>query len=271
VKKKFGIKMTLLLSPVTLLLFTILATIAGESYGFAGEAQLFTYFFLLVVFSKMINRTMKESMEDTSMNVIYTSLDPLERPNVQSGIDGVASQIGVFAAGLLLACIVMISFVTMIHVTYVLFVFLLIWFFTGRALYQNYHKMLKVTLESDKVQEVVDLTLEELVDVNLEQTAFPLELLEFNPYFFHYTSRERQLSCLSHPNPKGSGWTSLPIAKVNRTMPLETLFTREWGMRFMQPCIMWPRNTIGGIYMKSSPYSGIAIPIFRVWPFLRQA
>jgi hypothetical protein len=202
VKRKFGIKMTLLLSPVTLLLFTILATIAGESYGFAGEAQLFAYFFLLVVFSKMINRTLKESMEDTSMKLIYKSLDPVERPNVQSGIEGVASQIGVFAAGLLLACIVMLSFVTIIHITYVLFVFLLIWFFVGRALYHNYHKMLKVTLESDRVQEVVDLSLEELVDVDLEQTAFPLELLDFNPYFFHYTSRERQLSSLSHPNPK---------------------------------------------------------------------
>jgi len=202
VKKKFGMKMTLLLAPVTLLLFTILATIAGESYGFAGEAQLFTYFFLLVVFTKMVDRSLKESMENSSMKLIYKSLDPFERPNVQSGIEGVLSQIGVFASGLLLACIVTIPFIDIIHITYILFVFLLIWFFVGRALYQNYHRMLKVTLESDRVTEVVDLTLEEMVDVDLQQTAFPLELLEFNSYFFHYTSRERQLSLLSHPNPK---------------------------------------------------------------------
>jgi len=202
VKRKFGIKMTLLLAPVILLLFTILSAIAGESYGFGGEAQLFTYFFLLVVFSKMVGRTLKESMEDTSLNVIYQSLAPNERPNVQSGIEGVVSQIGVFTSGLLLAAIVEITFVEVIHVLYVLFVFLLIWFFVGRALYQNYHRMLKVTLESDKTREVVDLTLDEMVDVDLQKTAFPMELLEFNSYFFHYTSRERQISLLSHPNSK---------------------------------------------------------------------
>ncbi len=200
IKRKFGIKMTLLLSPVMLLLFTILSAIAGESYGFAGEAHLFVYFFQLIILSKLLNKVLKESMEDTSMNLIYQSLDPLERPNNQSGIEGVVSQIGVFTAGIFLACFVMISFVQVFHITYVLFVFLLVWFFVGLALYRSYHKLLKVTLESDRIRDMVDMNLEELVKVDLEQTAFPMELLQFNPYYFHYTSRDRQISLLSHPN-----------------------------------------------------------------------
>ncbi len=201
IKRKFGIKMTLLLSPVILLLFMILSTTVGENYGIAREAQVSVYFFLLIILSKLLNKVLKESMEDTSMNLIYQSLDPLERPNNQSGIEGVVSQIGVFSAGIFLACFVMISFVPVFHVTYVLFVVLLVWFFVGLALYRSYHKLLKVTLESDRIRDVVDMNLEELVKVDLEQTAFPMELLLFNPYYFHYTSRDRQVSLLSHPNP----------------------------------------------------------------------
>ena len=200
IKKKFGIQFTLLLAPVFLLVLTIASAIAGESYGFAGEAHLFTYFFMLVVLSKFVGGTLKESMEDPSMNLIYQSLDPRERRNVQSGIEGVLSQIGVFTAGLFLACFVMISFVEIHHVTYILFVFLVIWFFVGLSLYRSYRRMLKVTLESDRIRDTVDLSLEDIVKMDLEQTAFPMELLEFNPYYFHYTSREQLLSILIHPN-----------------------------------------------------------------------
>ena len=108
------------IGPGILLILTIASAIAGESYGFAGEAHLFTYFFMLVVLSKFVGGILKESMEDPSMNLIYQSLDPRERRNVQSGIEGVLSQIGVFTAGLFLACFVMISFVEIIHVTYII-------------------------------------------------------------------------------------------------------------------------------------------------------
>ncbi len=199
IKGKFGIRVTLLLAPVFLLILTIASAIAGESYGFAGEAHLFTYFFLLVVFSKFLGGSMKESMEDPSMNLIYQSLDPRDRYNVQSGIEGVLSQIGVFVAGLFLASYVTISFVEIYHVTYVLFVFLVIWFFVGLTLHRSYRRMLKVTLESDRIKETVDLSLKDMVKVDMEQTAFPMELLEFNSYYFHYSSRDQLLSLLSHP------------------------------------------------------------------------
>ena len=60
IKGRFGIRITLLMSPVFLLVLTIAAAIAGESYGFAGEAHLFTYFFMLVVLSKFVDRSFKE-------------------------------------------------------------------------------------------------------------------------------------------------------------------------------------------------------------------
>jgi ATP:ADP antiporter, AAA family len=198
IKSKFGIRMTLLIIPVVLLLLTIPASIFGESYGYGGGNQLFAYFFMLIVLSNLFSRSMKESMELPSMNLIYQSLNPRERENVQSGIEGVFSQIGVFSAGLFLSLFVMLRFVELFHVTYVLFVLLLIWLVVGLSLYRSYHRLLKVTLESDRIYDLADLSLEEIEQFDLEHSSFSMELIEFNPYFFHYVSRERQLSLLSH-------------------------------------------------------------------------
>ena len=200
IKQKFGMQTTLLLSPVLLLILTIGTAVAGERYGFSSEAHFFTYFFILVVLSRFSGRTMKDAMEDPSLNLIYKALDPRERQHVKSGIEGVLSQVALFAAGLLLAFFVMLSFVETYHVTYILFLFLLVWFSVGLALYRNYHRMLKVTLESDRFTEVADVGLAGLSKADLGRTAFPAEMLEFNPYFFHYTSREHLIGLLTHPH-----------------------------------------------------------------------
>ncbi len=201
IKSKFGIRITLLLLPVVLLLLTILASIFSEGYGYGGGIQMFAYFFLLVVLSNLFSRSMKESMEHPSMNLIYQSLNTRERENIQSGIEGVFSQFGVFTTGLFLSLFVMLQFVEFYHVSYVLFVLLLIWFVVGLSLYRNYHRLLKVTLESDRVFDPSDLRLEEIEQFDIEHSEFSLELIKFNPYFFHFVSRERELSLLAHSDP----------------------------------------------------------------------
>ena len=201
IKSKFGIRITLLFLPVALLLLAIPASIFGEGYGYGGSVQLFSYFFLLVVLSYLFSRSLKDSMEQPSMNVIYQTLNNKDRENIQSGIEGVFSQIGVFAAGLFLSLFVMLQFVELYHVSYVLFILLLIWFVVGISLYKGYLRLLKVTLESDRVFDPSDLRLEEIEQFNIEQSSFSLELIEFNPYFFHYVSRERELSLLAHADP----------------------------------------------------------------------
>ena len=162
---------------------------------------MFAYFFLLVVLSNLFSRSMKESMEHPSMNLIYQSLNTRERENIQSGIEGVFSQFGVFTTGLFLSLFVMLKVVEYYHVSYVLFVLLLIWFVVGLSLYRNYHRLLKVTLESDRVFDPSDLRLEEIEQFDIEHSEFSLELIEFNPYFFHFVSRERELSLLAHSDP----------------------------------------------------------------------
>jgi hypothetical protein len=141
-------------------------------------------------------------MENPSMNLVYQSLDPRERFNVQTGIEGILSQVGIFFVGMFLLGFVRINFEEPFQVTFVLFIILIGWFFIGRALYQAYQRLLKVTLESDRILDPVDLSLKEFVQFDLEKTAFPTELLDFNPYYFLNSSRDKLMLLFSHKHPE---------------------------------------------------------------------
>lgn len=201
IKSKFGIRITLLFLPAALMLLTIPAAIFSEGYGYGSGTQVFAHFFLLVILSYLFSRSLRESIENPSMNLIYQSLSTRERENIQSGIEGVFTQIGVFAFGLFLSLFVMLNFIEFYHVSYVLLALLLVWFAVGFALNRNYHRLLKVNLDSDRVFDPSDLHLEEIEQFNIEHSQYSLELIEFNPYFFHYVSRERELSLLAHSDP----------------------------------------------------------------------
>jgi len=200
-KMKFGTGATMLMAPALLMLVTIASAIAGESWSFAGDGRFFTWFFILVVLSRFLTGTLRGSMEEPSMELVYQTLDPRYRYNVQSGIEGMLIQAGVFSIGLFLACFIMISFVEFIHVIYLQFVLVVGWFFVGYALYRSYRRILEVSLESDRIREHTDHKLEEIVEADLEKTAFPIEMMEFNPYFFHFTGREKLMILLGHDHP----------------------------------------------------------------------
>ena len=201
IKSKFGIRTTLLFLPAALLILSIPAAVFSEGYGYGGGTRAFAYFFLLVILSYLFSRSMKESLENPSMNLIYQSLNNRERENIQSGIEGVFSQIGVFATGLFLSLFIMLQFVEFYHASYVLLALLILWIGVGYSLNRNYHRLLKVSLESDRVFDPSDLHLEEIEQFGIEHSNFSLELIEFNPYFFHFVSRERELSLLAHSDP----------------------------------------------------------------------
>ncbi len=201
IKRRYGVGVTLLMTPVFLLLLSMSALIIFDLFGLETEFGLMPFFFLIVFLSRFVFGSWKGSMEDSSLNVIYQSFNPAEKSNIRSGIEGVLSQIGIFSIGLFLALFVEINRFEIFHVPYLLILFVMAWFFAGLSLYRSYHKMLQVSLESDRIRDLADRSLQDLARIDLLKTAFPVEAIEFNPYLFHYTSKEKLISLLDHPDP----------------------------------------------------------------------
>ena len=66
---------------------------------------------MIISLSKLFNKSLKDAIESPSMKILYQSLDSGERYDIQARIDGIVNELTAFTAGLLMAGLLMISFV----------------------------------------------------------------------------------------------------------------------------------------------------------------
>ncbi len=199
-KERFGIGVTLMMTPALLILLSLTVIIISEWFTAYNIAWI-TMSSMFIFLSRFVFGAWKGSMEDPSLNVIYQTLNPAEKNNIRSGIEGVLSQIGIFSIGLVLAVFVKID-VEAVRVPILLLLLVMTWFFVGLSLYWSYQRMLQISLESDRIRDKSERALQDFARIDLFKTAFPVEAIEFNPYIFHYTSREQLISLFDHPDPE---------------------------------------------------------------------
>ncbi|RPH30589.1 MAG: hypothetical protein EHM93_15560 [Bacteroidales bacterium] len=177
--KNYGLKVTLLVSPAIMALLTISAALVGTFFGLALESAAFTFLFLLISLSKLFQQALKSSVESPSLKMIYQSLDPSIRYEVQARVDGTVNEMAALFSGILLTIFSLISFFTIIHYTYVLLIIIALWAFITLYLYKGYRKTLQLTLlrtvrrdsKSTKVAE-------NFSDISIETLAEHLSIIE---------------------------------------------------------------------------------------------
>lgn len=148
--KTYGLKISLILSPILLALFTLTAIAAGFFGGFTEASPGFIYFFLLISLSKLFNKTLKDSLEMPSFKLLYQALARKIRFDVQAKIDGTINEIAALLSGLILYTLGIIAFVKLIHFSVVLLILLGIWTFITLRLYKEYRNNLEKSLEESK-------------------------------------------------------------------------------------------------------------------------
>jgi len=149
--RNYGLKVCLAVSPILLALFTVVAILVGMSMGYTPEASGgFLIFFLLLALGRLFSKSLKDSIESPSFKVIYQTIDEKIRFEIQSGMDGTVNEIAALSSGLILAGMGVLSFIKLIHFSWVLLAFILIWIFVAVRLYTEYRKSIHRALESGK-------------------------------------------------------------------------------------------------------------------------
>jgi hypothetical protein len=129
--------------------FTAVAIGVGMLMGYSPAAPIpFVFFFLLMALSRLFSKSLKDSVESPSFKVIYQTINENIRFEVQSGIDGTVNEISALSSGLLLAGLGALSFVRLIHFSWVLFGLIIIWIFLASRLYSEYRKSIRKSLEA---------------------------------------------------------------------------------------------------------------------------
>jgi len=144
--KTYGLKTTLVLSPVILLIFIILASFTSNYLSSQTATSGFIIFFVIVALSKIFSAAFKESIENPSFKILYQSLDKKIRYNIQARIDGNINEISAFLSGLLLVFLSeVLKFKTDYFIFFSIFI-LIIWLFVSLRLYNYYKLNLKTAL-----------------------------------------------------------------------------------------------------------------------------
>lgn len=188
--KNYGLRITLLISPALLLILTVVASGVGGFFGYGPESASFTFFFLVLTLSKLFNKSLKDSIESPSMKILYQSLDSGERFDVQASIDGIVNELTAFSAGLIMAGLLFLSFIHVIHFSYILIGLLFIWLVVAYALYKSYTKTLNDSLANVKSSSstVEDQEIEVVLPDPVKIPMYS-DLIKLNPYFYHYVKK----------------------------------------------------------------------------------
>lgn len=216
IMKTYGLKVTLLISPVLISILAIAAVIFGSLLGYTTASASFTFFFLIIALTKLFSKALKDSVEMPSFKVLYLSLDERIRYDVQARVDGTVNEISAVFSGLIMTGLAALAFVRLIHFDYVLLVFVLIWIFIGFRLYGLYQKSLSDALEglqkSDSTEDDSVITHQRpMQKANLQvDTEFFSRFLEIAldfsdeihnewiPGFFHQCNAHQQILFLEY-------------------------------------------------------------------------
>jgi ATP/ADP translocase len=145
--RNYGLRTCLAISPVLVAGFTLIAIIIGMLMGYTPATSGFMLFFMLLALSRLFSKALKDSIESPSFKVIYQTIDEKSRYKIQSGMDGTVNEISALTSGLLLAGLGVISFIELIHFSWVLFIITIIWIFVAVKLYAEYRKSIRKALE----------------------------------------------------------------------------------------------------------------------------
>ena len=197
--KNYGLRVALLVSPVLLLVMTVIAAIVGGVFDFAAEAASFTFFFLVISLSKLFNKSLKDAIEGPSMKILYQSLDSSVRYDVQARIDGVVNELTAFSAGLLMSGLLVLDFVKIIHFSYILIAILVAWVILGISLYRSYRHTLKASLSTARSAQQADTPLRFLDMPTALKVPMVYEMMHIHPYFYHIAG-ERGMDGLLESN-----------------------------------------------------------------------
>ncbi len=145
--KTYGLKVAMTVSPVVLLIFTLVAVIIGTLFGYTTASSAFVFFFLLMALSRLFAQSLRDSVIMPSLKVLYQSLESRIRYVVQARVEGTINEVAAVSSGLILTGLGLLAFFEILHFTYVLIVVLILWSVFSVRVYNAYKNSLNESLK----------------------------------------------------------------------------------------------------------------------------
>ena len=187
----YGLRISLFILPLIVGLFALGSVIVGSVLGFSRDISGpgFIYFFLFIAMSRLFNWTLRDSLENPVFKLFFIPLDNRYKFNIQSKVEGLVNESARFIAGVLIFAFAFIPQFKIIHISVLILILALAYFFIINNLYYGYRNKIRQKLESTTAEEKQDklekgfkevtLRLEQMLTTpHPEKAVFSFKLLE---------------------------------------------------------------------------------------------
>ncbi|MCY4419007.1 MAG: cyclic nucleotide-binding domain-containing protein [Cytophagales bacterium] len=185
---KFGLKVSLMVMPIFLGVFTIGSIVAGHAFGYEEIGAGYFLFFSFNVMGRILTASLRDSLENPAFKTFFFPLDARIRYDVQSRIEGVVNQVAEIIAGGALILFGLLLYFKFIYFSYVTVLIVLGCIYLASKLFESYKISLRESLSRQKriMQEkgqqkgrtVLGILQREIESNNHKSAIFSLKVME---------------------------------------------------------------------------------------------
>ncbi|MEQ9414046.1 MAG: HEAT repeat domain-containing protein, partial [Cyclobacteriaceae bacterium] len=188
INKDYGLRVSLLINPLLLLIFTGGAFALGAYFGFdnaAGNSVIF--FFIMIAMSKLFINSMKDAIDEPTFKYYYVPMHKSIKIDAQTKIEGIVIGIGSTLAGGLIVLINSFEIFNLLSVTLFTIPVLLVWYWVTSRMHKGYKETLQDSLITSKSETEKNIVKEYTMDSVLsnevngtieEKVIYGLKLME---------------------------------------------------------------------------------------------
>ena len=165
----YGMRISLLVSPVLIGFFTLAALLLGLAFGYDPRDNYFVIFFMMIAVSKLFIRSLKEALDNPTLKLYLLPIESKIRIDVQTKIEGIVTAAASIIAGGFIILLTQFELFNLIYITIFTLPLIALWFISVNKMHQSYRHTLQDTLSKNKETAEVAVTREYTLNGVLEK------------------------------------------------------------------------------------------------------
>jgi AAA family ATP:ADP antiporter len=172
INQDYGLRVSLLINPLLLILFTISAFALGSFFGYdlsTGDSSTIIFFFIAIAMSKLFVNSLRDALDNPTFKFYYVPIDKEINIDAQTKIEGFVAALASAVAGGLIVLINQFEGFTVLTITLCALPILALWYWVTNRMYHGYRDTLQTSLIKNKSAVKKNLVKEYTMDSVLEK------------------------------------------------------------------------------------------------------
>lgn len=154
INEDYGLRVSLIINPLVLILFTGAALALGSVFGFTlvpgQDKNTIVYFLIAIAMSKLFINSLREALDNPTFKFYYVPIDKEIKIDAQTKIEGIVTALASTVAGGLIVLINTVHIFNLLTITMFTIPIIGIWYWVTNRMYGGYRDTLQSSLVKNK-------------------------------------------------------------------------------------------------------------------------